>query len=134
MGRGPVGRTALRRAVGHAIAANVARGRSLDIHGYLLDALDGLERIRVAVAYELDGRRTELAPDTRNFDRARPIYEEFPGWMSPTEGISDLDDLPPNARSYVEAISQITGIPLGLIGTGRHRDAAIILRDPFAAT
>ena len=99
-----------------------------------VDALDGLERIKVAVAYELDGKRTELAPDTRDFDRARPIYEEFPGWMKSTEGISDLDDLPPNARSYVEAISQITGIPLGLIGTGRHRDAAIILRDPFAAT
>ncbi|MDE2902016.1 MAG: adenylosuccinate synthase [Chloroflexota bacterium] len=98
-----------------------------------VDALDGLERIKVAVAYELDGERTELAPDTRKFDRARPIYEEFPGWMFPTEGISDLDDLPPNARSYVEAISQITGIPLGLIGTGRHRDDAIILRDPFGA-
>ena len=52
--------------------------------------------------------------------------------MTPTEGINDLDDLPPNARSYVESISQITGIPLGLIGTGRHRDAAIILQDPFA--
>ena len=52
--------------------------------------------------------------------------------MTSTEGISDLDDLPPNARSYIEAISQITGISLGLIGTGRHRDAAIILKDPFA--
>ena len=99
-----------------------------------IDGLDGLDRIKVAVAYELDGQRAELAPDTRRFDRARPIYEEFPGWMTPTEGISDPGDLPPNARSYVEAISQITGLPLGLIGTGRHRDAAIILRDPFAAS
>ena len=59
-----------------------------------VDALDGLERIKVAVAYELDGQRTELAPDTRRFDRARPIFEEFPGWMTPTEGINDLDELP----------------------------------------
>ena len=98
-----------------------------------VDGLDGLERIKVAVAYELDGERVELAPDTRKFDRAHPIYEEFPGWMTSTEGIADLDDLPPNARSYIEAISRITGVPLGLIGTGRHRDAAIILRDPFKA-
>ncbi len=97
-----------------------------------IDCLDQLERINVAVAYELDGRRVELAPDTRKLERARPIYEEFPGWRASTEGAQDLADLPANARSYVDAVSAITGVPLGLIGTGQHRRDAITLTDPFA--
>jgi adenylosuccinate synthase len=99
-----------------------------------IDCLDTLDRIKVAVAYELEGSRVELAPDTRQLERATPIYEEFPGWDDSTVGVSNIDELPPNALRYIEAIGEITGIPIGLIGTGQHRDAAITLADPFDGT
>lgn len=99
-----------------------------------IDCLDTLDRIKVAVAYELEGSRVELAPDTRQLERATPIYEEFPGWRVSTVGVSNIDELPPNALRYIEAIGEITGIPIGLIGTGQHRDAAITLADPFDRT
>ena len=97
-----------------------------------IDCLDALNVIKVAVAYTIDGSRVELAPDTRQLEKAEPIYEEFPGWKTSTAGTTRLEDLPPNAQSYVKAISEITGVPIGLLGTGQHRNDAIVLEHPFS--
>ncbi len=96
-----------------------------------IDCLDDFERIQVCVEYELDGRRVQVAPDTRGLKRAKPIYEEFAGWQSSTSGQRDFEALPANARRYVRAIEEITGIPVAFVGTGQHREAIIELRDPF---
>ena len=96
-----------------------------------IDGLDTLERIQVCVEYELDGKRVRLAPDTRALERARPVYEEFPGWMTSTEGVERFEALPAAAQQYVRAIEQIVGTPVGLIGTGQARTSIIALANPF---
>ena len=96
-----------------------------------IDCLDSFDRIRVCTEYELDGARVQLAPDTRGLERAKPIYEEFPGWLSPTSGVGTFDVLPANAQRYVRGIEEITGFPVTFVGTGQHREAIIELQNPF---
>ena len=74
-----------------------------------MDALDEFETISVCEAYELDGRRVELAPDTHALVRARPIYRELPGWLATTAGVTEYDQLPPNAQLYVRTVEEMTG-------------------------
>lgn len=97
-----------------------------------IDCLDTFDPIQLCVAYELDGRRVELAPDTRALERVRPIYEQVPGWLSSTQGLRDFDRLPPNAQGYVRVVEEITGIPVGFVGTGQHRADIVALDHPFA--
>jgi adenylosuccinate synthase len=98
-----------------------------------IDGLDGLERVRICTEYELEGRRLQIAPDTRDLARVKPVYEELPGWQQSTSGIRDFDALPANARGYLRAIEEVTDVPIGLVGTGQHRSAAVVLEDPFAS-
>ena len=104
-----------------------------DIFLTKLDVLTGFERIPVCVAYEVDGIRTDEIPMTQtDFHHATPVYEFLPGW---TEDISDarsIDDLPANARSYVEFLEQVSGAPISAIGVGQDRDATIVVRDLLA--
>ena len=94
----------------------------------LLDVLDTLETLPVCVAYEVDGRRLEHVPsDQYALARAKPIYEELPGWQSPTGHATSLDDLPENARKYVDTIAELTGTPIGIIGVGPDRAQTICL-------
>ncbi|MBX3283653.1 MAG: adenylosuccinate synthase [Acidobacteria bacterium] len=95
-----------------------------------LDVLDALDEIKVCTGYEIDGERIDTFPavshDLRNI---KPIYETLPGWKSDTLGVTKIDDLPENARRYVEFLSNFIGVEIGLISTGPERDQTIILRD-----
>ena len=93
-----------------------------------IDLLDSFSTIPVCTAYRLNGDVTESVPTTHRLGRVKPIYEELPGWESDTSGIKRWDDLPPNARRYVERVEEIVGVPVRFIGTGQHREA-IIIRD-----
>jgi adenylosuccinate synthase len=89
-----------------------------------LDVLDEMETIMVCVAYECDGRRYDTVPaSVKLLERCRPVYQAFPGWMAPTSQITRFDDLPANARSYVKALCDITGVPLGVLSVGPQRDS-----------
>ena len=99
-----------------------------------IDVLDDFESLRVCEAYEVDGRRMDLAPDTHVLARARPIYRDLPGWMDSTAGASNYDELPPNAQLYVRTVEEVTGIPVALVGTGQHRTALITRDASFAVT
>ena len=95
-----------------------------------LDVLDTFERIPVCVAYEVDGERMEELPMTQTgFHHAKPIYEYLPGWMTDISGAKSVDDLPANARSYVQFLQDISGAPISAIGVGQDRDATISVRD-----
>ncbi|OJX62907.1 MAG: adenylosuccinate synthase [Micrococcales bacterium 73-13] len=95
-----------------------------------LDVLSGLERIPVCVAYEVDGQRVEEIPvNQTDFHHARPIYEEFPGWSEDISGAREFDDLPPNARSYVEALEAMSGTRISAVGVGADRDAIVVRHD-----
>ncbi|MBX7062958.1 MAG: adenylosuccinate synthase [Pyrinomonadaceae bacterium] len=95
-----------------------------------LDVLDALEEIKVCVGYEIDGKRIDTFPAvSHDLRKIKPIYETLPGWKSDTRGITKIDDLPANARRYVEFLSKFIGVEIGLISTGPERDQTIILND-----
>ena len=95
-----------------------------------LDVLDTLDEIKVCVGYQLDGRTVESLPAvSKDLRRIEPIYETLPGWNTSTEGVTELADLPPAARAYVDYLSQQLGVPVGLVSTGPDRAHTILLRD-----
>jgi len=98
-----------------------------------LDILDGMDTLKICIAYEYRGKRTEYAPlDADGWDECTPVYLEFPGWAETTAGITDWHKLPPAARAYLRALEELAGCPLAIVSTGPDRDANIVLRDPFA--
>ena len=98
-----------------------------------LDVMDGLETVRICTRYELDGSEVDLPPyGAEALARCRPVYEDLPGWPGSTAGARDYDDLPANARAYLERMSELCELPIDIISTGAERDDTIILRHPFA--
>ncbi len=95
-----------------------------------LDVLDALEEIKVCVGYEIEGHRIDTFPAvSHDLRKIKPIYEVLPGWGTDTLGVTKIDDLPENARRYVEFLSNFIGVEIGLISTGPERDQTIILND-----
>lgn len=90
-----------------------------------LDVLDSFETIKLGIGYELNGKRISYFP-SGEVGNIRVIYEEIPGWMSDTSNIRNRNDLPKNARKYVEKIEKFTGIPVKWIGVGPKRENMII--------
>jgi len=108
--------------VRHAIALSGVDGLAVT----KLDVLTGMNPIRMCVAYELDGRRLELPPATqRGWRDAVPVYEEFPGWTEPLGRVRALDELPANARRYLDALTAAVGAPLVLLSIGAGREQTI---------
>ncbi|MCK9538441.1 adenylosuccinate synthase [Dokdonella sp.] len=97
-----------------------------------LDVLDGMDKLKVCIAYQYRGKRTEYAPlDAAGWEECTPVYLEFPGWEESTHGITEWNRLPPAARAYLRALEELAGCPLAIVSTGPDRDANIVLRDPF---
>jgi adenylosuccinate synthase len=91
-----------------------------------LDILSGIERLRICVAYEIDGRRIDTWPSSgAALARATPIYEEFPGWSEPIHDVRSLSDLPENARRYVTALEEHAAVPIVLVSVGPERTQTI---------
>jgi adenylosuccinate synthase len=92
-----------------------------------LDVLSGLKEIRVAVAYILDGKRTERFPAVASqLERVQPIYESLPGWREDIRGLRDFEKLPKEAKAYVHFLEEALGIPVAFIGTGPEAEALIV--------
>jgi len=94
-----------------------------------LDVLDRLPTIKICTAYQIDGRSVETVPaSTAALARAQPIYEELPGWQQDTSGVRRFQDLPPEARAYVQRIEDVLGAPVCLISVGPEREQAILTK------
>jgi adenylosuccinate synthase len=92
-----------------------------------LDVLDGLDRIEICTAYTCRGvTLTEFPSDIAHLSACEPIYESMPGWTTPTAGIRRFDDLPDNARRYVERLEQVSGVRAAIVSTGSDREDTII--------
>src|SRR5213080_2611671 len=99
-----------------------------------LDVLDALDEIKVCVGYNLDGKKCESLPAvSQDLRRVEPIYETLPGWKSETLGITDLRELPPKAREYINFLSNQIGVEIGLVSTGPERSQTIIVRESALA-
>jgi adenylosuccinate synthase len=88
-----------------------------------LDVLDGLDEVKVCVAYEIDGKTIDYVP--YNLEGAKPIYKSFKGWER-SEGIKEFDKLPKEAREYILALEELSGAKIGMISTSPDRDDTII--------
>ncbi|MAA98147.1 MAG: adenylosuccinate synthase [Stappia sp.] len=105
------------------------------IHGIALtklDVLDGLDEIKICVAYELDGKRIDHLPASQGAQaRVKPIYETLPGWKESTEGARSWADLPAQAVKYVRHVEELIGAPVALLSTSPERDDTILVQNPF---
>jgi adenylosuccinate synthase len=97
-----------------------------------LDVLDGFENINICTAYRLDGKVLDAPPlDAEQWERLEPVYETFPGWSEPSRGARTMDDLPANARAYLQQMEAIVGAPVHIVSTGPDRNENIVIRYPF---
>jgi adenylosuccinate synthase len=99
-----------------------------------LDVLDGLPEIQVCTGYELGARKLDILPlDADEIVDCVPIYETLPGWTQSTAGLTNWEQLPLNARRYLERVQALIGAPIDMVSTGPDRVHTILLRHPFRA-
>lgn len=97
-----------------------------------LDVLDGLDVIRICVGYRNEaGAVIEAPTDADSYLGLEPVYEDVPGWSESTLGAQTLEQLPVNARSYIQRIEELVGAPVDIISTGPDRNETVILRKIF---
>lgn len=94
----------------------------------LLDVLSGLDKIKICVAYELDGKQIQSPPSTiASLSKCKPVYIEMPGWTEDITGVREFEELPANAQAYVRKIEEVTGTKVGMISVGPDRTQTIIV-------
>ena len=97
-----------------------------------LDILSGFGEIQIATAYRIDGKLTHDFPMTlTEVSRAEPVYESMPGWDEDITGARQIEDLPDNARRYIERIESLVEVQASFISVGPGRDETIMCADPF---
>ena len=97
-----------------------------------LDILDGLKEIKVCVGYTLRGEDIDILPlDADDIAACVPKFEVFPGWTESTFGLTAWDQLPANARAYLERVQSLIGAPIDMVSTGPDREHTILLRHPY---
>lgn len=92
----------------------------------LVDVLGYLDKIPVVTAYEIDGKQTTDFPTTPALNRAKPVIEYLDGWKCDIRGIKNYDDLPENARKYVEFIESKLGYKITMVSNGPGRNDFIL--------
>lgn len=100
-----------------------------------LDVLSTMGDVSVCVGYRLGGRVLDEPPrDLEELGRSEPVFQTFPGWSELPSACRNINDLPANARRYVDAVRELIGVPLSLISVGPDRNQTISLMPPFGAT
>jgi adenylosuccinate synthase len=106
--------------------------KSVYLNGYTemaltkLDVLTGINPIKICVGYDLDGETIGYPPEsTRELARCNPVYEDMPGWTEDLTEIKEYDDLPENARDYVERLEELLGVDVSAVSVGAGREQTI---------
>jgi len=98
-----------------------------------LDVLDGLETIRLCIGYKKNGQDVDVLPlSADEFEGCEPQYIDMPGWSETTLGVTNFDDLPTNAKDYINKIESLAGVPIDIVSTGPDRNETIVKRDLFS--
>ncbi len=99
-----------------------------------LDVLDGLPEILICTGYKLGGQTLDVLPlDADDIEACEPVYETLPGWTDTTAGLTHWEQLPVNAKRYLERMQALIGAPIDMVSTGPDRVHTILLRHPFRA-
>ena len=98
-----------------------------------LDVLDGLEKIGICTAYNLNGVMTETAPlGADRYEQCQPVIEYMAGWANgSTAGVTDFDALPDTAKAYIQRLEALVGVKITIVSTGSDRNETIVLEHPF---
>ncbi|MDQ7075369.1 MAG: adenylosuccinate synthase [Gammaproteobacteria bacterium] len=97
-----------------------------------LDVMDGLKTIKLCTSYNCEGEILDTPPvGAEAYELCKPVYEEMPGWTESTEGMTEYDDLPENAKAYLNRLQEVVGVPIDIISTGPERNQNVVLRHPF---
>ncbi|GIN63313.1 adenylosuccinate synthetase [Robertmurraya siralis] len=97
-----------------------------------IDVLTGIETLKICVAYRYKGEVMDQFPASlKVLAECEPVYEELPGWTEDITGCKSLDELPANARHYLERVSQLTGIPLSIFSVGPDRSQTNVVLNPW---
>jgi adenylosuccinate synthase len=114
--------------VNHSVRLNGLTGIALT----KMDVLTGISPLKIAVGYELDGKALDHVPaNIDDFSRVVPRYREVKGWDEQLSDCRSFDDLPKNARDYVEMIEHLSGVPVTLVSVGPAREQSILRKTPF---
>ena len=115
----------------HAARVNSASSLMLN----KLDILTGLQELQVCVAYRIDGETTDEWPaDAGALVRAEPVYRAFPGWTDDLRAAKSIEALPKQARQYMAAIEERTGVPITILSVGPERTQTLLRRDSNPVT
>lgn len=115
---GPVDIVATRYGVQCQAATNIALTK--------LDVLSYLDRIPVCTRYRLDGKLTDEFPFPAILDKAEPVIEYLDGWKCDISGARTWEDLPVQARKYVEYLEEAIGCHIGYVSVGPERDSIVL--------
>ena len=97
-----------------------------------LDILDQMKKIKMCVGYKIDGVEIKQIPASlKTLSKVEPVYEEFNGWMTDTSKCRSFDELPAGAQKYLNRISEVAGVPLGIVSVGPNRDQTIVMKEFF---
>ena len=97
-----------------------------------LDILDSFDEIKMCTAYRVNGKIIDEIPASlKILAQVEPVYETFDGWKTDISKIRRYEDLPANARRYLERMAEVTGIALGIVSVGPNRDQTIVLNEIF---
>lgn len=107
-----------------------ARLNSLDYLAVTrLDILDKMAKIKMCVGYKIDGQEIKQIPASLNvLAQVEPIFEEFDGWMTDITAIRTFDELPEQAKAYLNRLCEVAGVALGIVSVGPERDQTIVLK------
>lgn len=112
------------------IARYAARINGLDYLAITkLDVLNGLDRILICTGYRYEGQTIkEFPPTLKALSLCQPVYEEMPGWTEDISSARKFEELPVNARNYLNRISELSGVPIALVGVGPGRDQTLVIK------
>lgn len=98
----------------------------------LLDIFTGLKKVKICTAYMLNGKQIDYYPASlKELERCEPVYEEFDGWTEDISSVTKYDQLPENAKKYLNRIEELTGLQLITVSVGPSREQTITLKDAW---
>ncbi len=97
-----------------------------------LDVLRGLNPLQISTAYKIRGESIDEIPASlKVLEKSRPLYEELRGWEEEISDVRSLEELPRNARRYLQRIEELTETKIYLVSVGENRNQTIMVKNPF---